>query len=227
VVIAIIAILAGLLLGALRSARDRANTVTCLNNLRQLGIAFHMYAGANDNKLPYPNASYGPSDEAKYCWYNALDPHLLGMSAATVKTNEHLHAVKQDPIIGQLAKRGSTWATDAQTLKMNEWLSYARNGSGVADVFWTVDEFANPGMTVLLFDGKAELSRLADGSPSSTAKQTQGTEGDVMRRHGAKANVLFVDGHAEIRDEKVQTTGDGWGWKVNETRLTWKPWSPP
>jgi prepilin-type processing-associated H-X9-DG protein len=48
-----------------------------------------------------------------------------------------------------------------------------------------------------------------------------------MRRHGAKANVLFVDGHCELRDEKAQTTGDGWGWKVNETRLTWKPWAPP
>lgn len=185
-----------------------------------------MYAGANDNRLPYPNASYG-SGEAKYCWFNALDPHMLGSMTATNKASEKLHLIKQDPIITKLATRSMTWFSDAHTFKMNEWLSYAKDGSAAADIFWSLDDFADASKTVLLFDGKAEFSRLANGDPNAQAKQTQGTEGDVMRRHANKANVLFVDGHAELRDEKAQTTGDGWGWKVNETRLTWKPWSPP
>jgi len=52
VVIAIIGILAAMLLPALSGAKERAHRIDCLNNLRQLGIAWEEYAGESHDKMP-------------------------------------------------------------------------------------------------------------------------------------------------------------------------------
>lgn len=59
VVIAIIAILAAMLLPALSKSKGKAQTLNCLNNLRQLQQCFHLYASDNLDYLPPNNSIMG------------------------------------------------------------------------------------------------------------------------------------------------------------------------
>ncbi len=52
VVIAIIAILAAMLLPALRNARETGNKIACVNNQKQLGLSYQMYKGDYDGYYP-------------------------------------------------------------------------------------------------------------------------------------------------------------------------------
>ncbi|HMO66472.1 MAG TPA: prepilin-type N-terminal cleavage/methylation domain-containing protein [Verrucomicrobiota bacterium] len=85
VVIAIIAILASMLLPALARAKAKAQSVKCLSNMRQWGLALNAYATDHDDAIPRDGtdaggqygvdtgATAGPgSPNDPYAWFNAL-----------------------------------------------------------------------------------------------------------------------------------------------------------
>jgi prepilin-type N-terminal cleavage/methylation domain-containing protein len=73
VVMGIIALLIALLLPAVQAARETANRTSCLNNMRQLALAFHTYSSSN-NHLPFSKRV--ESDGAARSWVPDLLPFL-------------------------------------------------------------------------------------------------------------------------------------------------------
>ena len=71
VVIAIIGILLGLLLPAVMASRQAADATRCSNNLKQIGLAIHMYADITGGR--FPATAHAGKDQS---WIYTLAPHL-------------------------------------------------------------------------------------------------------------------------------------------------------
>jgi len=83
VVIAIIAILAAMLLPALQRAKDKGIRTSCKNQLKQIGIAFTMYAYDNKDNLPdIPPGS--PPVVGNWVWDLAWDPGQIMLQSGTL-----------------------------------------------------------------------------------------------------------------------------------------------
>ncbi len=90
VVIAIIAILAGMLLPALAKAKTKAQGIMCLNNHKQLTLAWRMYAEDNNDRITY---GYGGNANSRpYAWvtgtmsYSGSDPSNWDPSVDIMKS---------------------------------------------------------------------------------------------------------------------------------------------
>jgi len=134
VVIAIIAILIGLLLPAVQKVREAAARMQCSNNLKQLGVAIHNYASANQDKVP-GGVQGGCSGNPNY----PGSPFMFTI----------LPFIEQDNVYKAVAQSGASWGNaggvNGQTVVIKTFLcpSDSSHNSGLGpNTGWTITSYS-------------------------------------------------------------------------------------
>ena len=155
VVIAIIAILIGLLLPAVQKIREAANRIKCANNLKQIGLAVHNYAGTYGDQLPALTSStaapkYGPYNGGilvtllPFIEQDALFLAAMTNPAATWEANVNGVPLRQVQVKTYICPSDWTMGQVGTSKQISGWAggSYSANfqlfgsvrGGGMADV---------------------------------------------------------------------------------------------
>ncbi len=214
VVIAIIAILAGMLLPALAKSKAKAQGIMCMNNSRQMMLAWRLYIEDNGDKLPY---SYNPGNAAE--WIHGS----LTMSNPTDRSNWDVTQDVEKSILWPYgANSPSIWRCPAdkstvrvsgktyprvRSIAMNGWLNSTdveAFGAGFR-VYEKMSDLVDPGptMTWALMDEREDSindGELCVGMTGYPDKPQQWVIVDYPASyHGSAAGIAFTDGHSEIR----------------------------
>lgn len=110
VVIAIIAILAAILFPVFAQAREKARQITCLNNMKQIGLGFSQYVQDFDETMP-PTECYDPTfTKLLSSWDLCIQPYIKVYMGAGVSDPSVFHCPDD-----QVARAGVSAFTGTNT----------------------------------------------------------------------------------------------------------------
>jgi prepilin-type N-terminal cleavage/methylation domain-containing protein/prepilin-type processing-associated H-X9-DG protein len=221
VVIAIIAILASMILPALANAKEKAQRISCLNNLKQWGLGLTMYVDDNNQVLPdfsIPSSAPGvlPSysqDKIKWtdlmsfasagsgnsAWFNAVPSSL---------SQKPLWQYAADPV-GFVNSRSIFHCPTAMFFPnevdptVRVAFSYGINFKGTVGLLPAPAPFkttavAHSSAFVFFSDARANSGETPfyGSNPTSDLGAPRGSLNHLSSRHKAGANLTFLDGHS-------------------------------
>ena len=222
VVIAIIAILAAILFPVFAKAREKARQISCMSNMRQIGLGFIQYTEDNDETMPSV-ADRNYTGEGG--WVDIDTPGFGTTPASFSVTTGSIY-----PYIKSIG----VYVCPSDSTGRQSGLSYAVNSCTAAGS--TGLGGLHSGLTLAKFDSPSNMLQLAEegaggGQPLGTIPATEGSTDDGYLwyrydtgsgkslvdvssvRHTGMANCAFVDGHVKamnpgrMADQSIFTGG--------------------
>ena len=184
-VIAIIGILASILIPVVGKVRESARQASCVSNLRQLGIAFHMNIDDNEDILPGPYYSTGAIHE----YQNTTDSRVATDLAPYLDVPEPQSG--QPRVVDMLVC--PSYAASASASEIQKGISYRVN-SGMS---------RGRNLQLFLYGSDTKIKRMsAVEDPTRTYVMADdfnvaGNGWSKAPLHGSTRNVLFLSGHVE------------------------------
>ncbi len=215
VVIAIIAILASMLLPALKNSRMMAKQISCLSNIKQMGVIFNNYMTDSNSSYPPYTVFLPDSTTVDTIWIRQLftegymkNRKMLfcpNRTSSAYSNDVYNHAVNDDDPDFLSYLNFTTYGYNSQYIGS----SYGSSGATTILPHYPPaknSQIKRPSETILL----AETTFNDDPSagyyivnPNYSTYQYSGT---LTAMHGKKVNVLWCDGHAS--SEAVDLTSN-------------------
>lgn len=233
VVIAIISILAALLLPALAKAKGMANSIACLNNMKQMGNGFQFYADESDGRIlrsDYNLVYKADGSLSINAYWNGLmidrkwavpqtfiDPSFTGSDQSGIVSDLSMmnsgYGISWDMLNGKYARgQVHTEVTGNSNLHIND-IRYP------AEMYFVMDSY-------LYHTTNERWQGCYRVSSYKRENNSVGVADPV--RHGRKINILYADAHASSMKVNIvdpyQTLGTAYPISTAYKLLQWNGW---
>ncbi len=203
VVVSIIALLISILLPSLKGAREQAKLAVCLSNMKNMGLAVHMYAQSNRDHFPLSRSHGGFQDGG---WINTLAPYAgdkLLYRCPSDRSSNWFDAAHSD----RVGVRENSYATNIYMTPEQPRDPYA--GEDEPRFGYTRLGLVKYPMETVYIGEYRETHRNEPSAdhihaerwvPDAAGQIQDPAEQVAIGRHREKVeNYTYVDGHAELR----------------------------